>query len=180
MDGVDRAATADDPSLPDGAWTVAELNQTVESVLADASDRFPDYVVGEVAEIDHYGFGSFFELRDLEDDCVISCLVWSQTRSRLDYEIESGAEAVVGATVDFYSERGSCQLLVSEYWPLGESERQQELEALRATLEKDGVFDDERKQALPAHPGCVGLVTSTSGSAREDVWAAIHGLSDKP
>jgi exodeoxyribonuclease VII large subunit len=110
MDGIDRAGTTDEPSLPDGAWTVAELNQTIESVLADASDRFPEYVVGEVAEIDDYGFGSFFELRDLDDDSVISCLIWNGTRSSLDHEIEPGAKAVVGATVDFYSDKGSCQL----------------------------------------------------------------------
>jgi exodeoxyribonuclease VII large subunit len=54
---------------------VAELNRAIENVLSDGDDRFPDYVVGEVAEVDQYGFGSFFELRDLDTDCVISCLI---------------------------------------------------------------------------------------------------------
>jgi exodeoxyribonuclease VII large subunit len=179
MDGVNDTGGSGYQSRPDAAWTVAELNQRIETVLGGASDRFPDYVVGEVTEIDHYEFGSFFELRDPENDCVVSCLVWSRTRSALDHDIEPGAKAVVGATVDFYAERGSCQLLVSECWPLGESERQQELDALRAELRRDGVLDDDGKQSVPPHPGCVGLVTSPSGSAREDTWAAVDERSPR-
>jgi exodeoxyribonuclease VII large subunit len=179
MDGADRAGSSGRHGPPDGAWTVAELNRAIENVLSDGDDRFPDYVVGEVAEVDQYGFGSFFELRDLDTDCVISCLIWDGTRSALAHDIEPGDKGVVGAAVDFYAEQGACQLLVSEYWPLGESERQQELEALRAELTRDDVFDDERKQPIPQQPGCVGLVTSPSGSAREDTWTAINERSPR-
>ena len=164
---------------PDGAWSVSALNDEIERVLTDADERFPRHVVGEVAEVSHYDFGTFFELRDLEDDPVIGCLAWSTFREAFDHELEAGAKAVVEATVDFYPERGDTQLLVSDYWPLGESARQQKLAALRDKLEGEGLFETARKQPLPDYPACVGLVTSASGSAREDVWAAVSERSPR-
>ncbi len=168
-----------DADVPDDAWTVASLNHEIERVLNDSHDRFPSHVVGEIAEVDHYDFGTFFSLRDLEADPVISCLAWSSAVSQFDHELEEGTKAVVEATVDFYPDRGDCQLLVFDYWPLGESSRQQELAAVRQQLATEGLFDDDRKQPIPEQPACVGLVTSPTGSAREDVWAAISDRSPR-
>jgi exodeoxyribonuclease VII large subunit len=166
-------------NIPDDTCTVATLNHEIERVLNEAHDQFPTHVIGEVAEVDHYNFGTFFTLRDLEEEPVISCLAWSSAVAEFDHEVEEGTKAVVEATVDFYPDRGDCQLLVFDYWPLGESDRQQQLAALRQQLAKEGLFDDDRKQSIPEHPACVGLVTSPTGSAREDVWAAISDRSPR-
>lgn len=168
-----------DDEVPEGTWTVARLNREIQSALSDVADRFPTHVVGEVAEIDEYPFGAFFELRDLEDEPSISCIAWSGAMSDFDHELTEGTKAVVEAEVDFYPERGDCQLQVADYWPLGESARQQEFEALRTALDEEGLFDEERKQPIPPHPGCIGLVTSPSGSAREDCWSAITKRSPR-
>lgn len=176
QDAGDDTSSAD---LPDDAWTVATLNHEIERVLNEAHDQFPAHIVGEVAEVDHYDFGSFFTLRDLEEEPVISCLAWSSTVADFDHELEEGTKAVVEATVDFYPDRGDCQLLVFDHWPLGESDRQQQLAALRQQLANEGLFEDDRTQPIPEHPTCVGLVTSPTGSAREDVWAAISERSPR-
>lgn len=179
MNGVDQSGSFEDAAVPDGTWTVAQLNREIEQVLSDAEPRFPAYIIGEIAEIDVYDFGAFFDLRDLEDDHVIACLAWSSALDEFEYDLKEGAKAVVEATVDFYPERGDCQLLVSGYWPLGESKRHQELATLRRQLAGEGLFDEDRKQPLPPHPACLGLVTSPSGSAREDAWAAISERSPR-
>jgi exodeoxyribonuclease VII large subunit len=178
MGRVDRESSTG-TEVPDNARTVAQLNEEIESVLDDSQARFPSHVVGEVAEVDEYPFGTFFELRDPEAEPVISCLAWSDAVENFEHDLEAGTTAVVEATVDFYPERGDCQLVVWEYWPLGESKRQQELGALRRRLADDGLFDDERKRPIPSHPGCLGLVTSPTGSAREDVWAAVTERSPR-
>jgi exodeoxyribonuclease VII large subunit len=164
----------EDADLPDGTWSVAELNEEIEAVLSDAGDRFPTYVIGEISDVNHYSWGTFFDLRDLEEEAVVSCLAWSSTVNALDHDLEAGASAVVQGTVDFHAEKGNCQLMVSDCWPLGESARAQELEELRAALEAEGLLDADRKRPLPAHPRCIGVVTSLSGSAREDVCSSIH------
>ncbi len=175
MERVDRESEA----VPDGTWTVGQLNTEIEQALADASDRFPTYVVGEVGEVDHYDFGTFFELRDTEEEPSIACLAWAGAVAGFDHDLAEGVEGVVEAEVDFYPDRGDCQLLVSEYWPLGESTRQQELDQLRAELAAEGLFAGERKKEIPAHPSCLGLVTSPAGSAREDVWATVSERSPR-
>jgi exodeoxyribonuclease VII large subunit len=170
MSGIDGEQPAD---LSTQAWTVGELNTEIQQVLGEAGDRFPTHVVGEVAEVDEYPFGTFFELRDLADEPAISCLAWARNVAEFKHDLSPGTEAVVEATVDFYPDRGDCQLLVSDYWPLGESTRQQELDRLREQLAAEGLFAAADKQSVPAHPSCLGLVTSPAGSAREDVWATV-------
>ena len=176
MAGVDENVGAVDTSaVPEDACSVAELNSDIETTLESAQDRFPNYVVGEVADISEYHFGTFFELHDLEVEAKISCIAWTGALKRFDHDLAEGAAAVVRAGVDFYSKRGDTQLDVSDYWPLGESDRAKELAELRAELEDDGLLDDERKQSLPAYPTCMGVVTSLSGSAREDFTTAVDG-----
>jgi exodeoxyribonuclease VII large subunit len=176
MERVDREQPAE---LPDGTWTVGQVNREIGQALDDASDRFPTHVVGEIAEVNDYGFGTFFELRDLTEDPSISCLAWAADVATFEHDITAGTEAVVEAEVDFYPERGDCQLLVSGYWPLGESTRQQELEQVRRQLTSEGLFEAARKQPIPPHPSCIGLVTSPAGSAREDVWATVSERSPR-
>lgn len=173
MANVDRPGGRD-AELPDGTCSVAELNEEIEAVLRDAGDQFPTYVIGEISDVNRYDWGTFFDLRDLEEEAVVSCLAWSNTVNGLDHDLEAGASAVVQGTVDFHPDRGNCQLMVQDCWPLGESARVRELEELRSALKTEGLLDAARKQPLPAHPRCIGVVTSLSGSAREDVCSAIH------
>ena len=174
-------ASSDDESLPgeaadlaERAWSVARLNAAIEDVLDRAEERFPAYVVGEISEVSRYDFGTFFELRDLEGEAVISCLAWSYAVAGFDSRLEDGAAGIVRASVDFYPERGDTQLVVSDYWPAGDSDRARELEALRSELADEGLLDEEAKRPLPAYPHCVGVVTSPSGSAREDFISAVR------
>ena len=174
-DADEGTLAADTEDIPEDAWSVADLNAEIDAVLQSAQNRFPTYVVGEVADISSYQFGTFFELRDIEAEAKISCIAWSQSIAAFDHDLAEGAAAVVRARVDFYSERGDTQLVVSDYWPLGESDRVKELAELRAELEEEGLLGDERKQDLPEYPSCVGVVTSLSGSAREDFTSTVRG-----
>jgi len=177
MAGTDESITADGRNLETSAWSVADVNREIEAVLQDADVRFPTYVYGELSEVNPYGFGTFFDLRDLEEEAVISCIAWAQTVSSFDQPLEEGTAAIVRASVDFYPERGDTQLVVSDYWPTGDSGRRQELEALRSQLESEGLLDHRRKRPLPEYPGCIGVVTSLSGSAREDFVSAVRARS---
>lgn len=104
-----------------------------------------------------------------------SCLAWRNAREGFDHELSEGTAAVVRAVVDFYPDKGNTQLSVRDYWPVGESKWMKELEALREELEEAGLLDEERKQPLPAYPDCIGVVTSLSGSAREDFTSTVRG-----
>lgn len=67
MANVDDGVGGGGVELPQGTWSVAELNDEIASVIDDANDRFPTYIVGEVSDVSSYDFGTFFDFRDLED-----------------------------------------------------------------------------------------------------------------
>lgn len=162
-------------AVPEEAWSVAQLNTEIEAALNDAGDRFPTYVVGEIADVNPYGFATFFDLTDTDADAQISCLAWEHSIESFDHNLEAGVTAVVRAAVDYYPERGDTQLIVREYWPVGESQRVQDLEALRSTLDAEGAFAEAAKRPVPRYPRTLGVVTSPSGSAIEDFRETVNG-----
>ena len=163
------------------AWSVSRLNDEIAATLEAAADRFPTYVVGEVSDATAKGYGTFFTLRDVDGEETIQCIVWSSYRDRIDENITEGEEVIVRANVDFYADGGRTQLNVKNYWPVGDSDRSQELEALRAELKEEGLFDADRKQPLPPFPSNIGIITSLTGSAREDfresAWGRAPGVT---
>jgi exodeoxyribonuclease VII large subunit len=173
VDPADGGQFDDSPDVLAESWSVAELNDAIQDVLETARDRFPTHVVGEVSDIDRYGFGTFFDLRDVEGEAVIGCLAWSGTLGDVDHELENGMAVVVQAEVEFYPDGGDTQLLIEEFWPLGDSARTEALAELRAELSEAGLLDDARKRPPPEYPDVVGVVTSPSGSAREDFTSAV-------
>ena len=175
MAGTDEESIdVDVDALEGSAWSVARLNAELDAVLTDAIDRFPTYVYGEISDVNSYDFGTFFELRDIDDEAVISCIAWSQSVATFEQPLEEGTAAIVRASVDFHAERGNTQLVVADYWPAGDSARTQELEQLRSQLESEGLLAEERKRPLPEYPECIGVVTSLSGSAREDFVSSVR------
>ena len=178
---VDDDAGSGHVEIDEPAWSVSRLNNEIAATLESAAERSPTYVVGEVSDVTAKGYGTFFTLRDVDGEETIQCIVWSSYRNRIDESITQGEEAIVRANVDFYAEGGRTQLNVKNYWPVGDSDRSQELEALRAELNREGLFDADRKQSLPPFPSNIGVVTSLTGSAREDfresAWGRAPGVT---
>ncbi|MEZ3165189.1 exodeoxyribonuclease VII large subunit [Halorubrum miltondacostae] len=172
---IDDETRSGQAERDESAWSVARLNNEIEAALESASNRFPTYVVGEVSDATAKGYGTFFTLRDVDGEETIQCIIWSSYRNRIDESITEGEEVIVRSDVDFYTDGGRTQLNVKNYWPVGDSERTQELETLRAELDQEGLFDTDRKQPLPPFPSNIGIVTSLMGSAREDVREAAWG-----
>ena len=170
-----RDPRPENPPVPEGnVWSVGQLNAEIGSVLDEARDRLPSYVVGEVSDVNRYDFGTFFDLRDLDDDATISCIMWAHQREAIAHELDAGTETIVRATVDFYHDDGRTQLAVKNFWPVGESDRSEDLAALRAALSADGLLDEAAAKPLPEYPSHIGVVTSLAGSARRDFEEAVR------
>ncbi|QAU11372.1 exodeoxyribonuclease VII large subunit (plasmid) [Halorubrum sp. BOL3-1] len=178
---VDDNSRSEPTDSNKSAWSVSRLNDEIAATLEAAANRFPTYVVGEVSDATAKGYGTFFTLRDVDGEETIQCIVWSSYRDRIDESITEGEEVIVRANVDFYADGGRTQLNVKNYWPVGDSDRSQELEALRAELNEEGLFDADRKQPLPPFPSNIGIITSLTGSAREDfresAWGRAPGVT---
>ena len=75
--------------------------------------------------------------------------------------------------VSIYEARGNYQLIVEQMEPAGEGVLKQRFEALKKKLLAEGLFDEDRKQALPALPGRIGVITSPSGAAIRDIVSIL-------
>ena len=124
--------------------------------------------MGEVANLYRAASGHFyFSLRDA--DGQVKAALFRNAARRLPFELEEGLEVTVYAEVTVYEARGDLQLIVREVEPRGRGAMQLAIEQLRRRLDAEGLFDEARKQPIPAWPRRVGIVTSPAGAALRDV-----------
>jgi len=81
-----------------------------------------------------------------------------------------GVQAVCSGAVTVYSARGELQMVVDSLVAGGQGDLQVAFEALKERLAVEGLFSAERKRALPPFPRSVGIVTSASGAAIQDIF----------
>lgn len=145
--------------------TVAALTAQIKSTL---EARFPSvWVAGEVSNFSRPQSGHcYFTLKD--DNAQIRAVIWRGSASRMRLDLHDGVELVCRGRVDVYGPRGSYQLIVEEAQPRGVGALELKLQKLREKLSKEGLFDRERKQPLPAFPRRIGFVTSPTGAAVRD------------
>ena len=92
---------------------------------------------------------------------------------RLDFKPEDGVEVLVRGTVTVYEQGGSYQLNVVHMEKSGLGQLQQAFEALKAKLQAEGLFENSRKKPLPAFPQHIGIITSHTGAALQDILTVL-------
>ena len=153
--------------------TVSALNRYVKS-LFDANDRLFDLALrGEVANfVQNARSGHcYFTLRD--EQASVKAVMFRSDARRLAFRPEEGMRVVVRCRATLYERDGAFQLYVNEMFPDGIGAAQLALEQLKARLEQEGLFDAAHKKPLPQYPRCIGLVTSKTGAALQDIRNVI-------
>lgn len=98
-----------------------------------------------------------------------------RTRNRLlNLRPVSGQQVLVRGRIGLYEPRGDYQLIVDHMEPAGQGLLQRRFDELKARLAAEGLFDAARKRALPALPRCLGVVTSPTGAAIQDVLRVLR------
>lgn len=154
--------------------TVSALNRYVRSLLD--SDRFLSSIAlkGEIANfVHHYKSGHFyFSLRD--DSASVKAVMFRQDARRLAFTPQEGMRVVVRCRVSLYEATGAFQIYVQDMFPDGIGAAQMAFEQLKARLEQEGLFRPERKQPIPSCPRCIGVVTSETGAALQDIRNVLN------
>lgn len=126
------------------------------------------WVAGEISNLHHARSGhTYFTLKD--EDGQIRAALFRGNAARVRFELEDGLEVVAEAEVSIYAARGDLQLIVQTLEPRGMGALQLAFEQLRRRLDAAGLFALERKRSIPAHPRRVGVVTSPTSAAVQDV-----------
>lgn len=163
--------------------SVSALNQYVKTLL-DANDLLFDLaLLGEIANfVQNARSGHcYFSLRD-ETSSVKAVMFRSDAR-RLGFRPEEGMKVIVRCRATLYERDGAFQVYVNDMFPDGIGSAQLAFEQLKAKLDREGLFAAERKKPLPRFPKCIGLVTSKTGAALQDIrnvigrrWPAVRLL----
>lgn len=150
-------------------FTVTALNRYVKTLL-DADDTLFDLALcGEVANfVQNARSGHcYFSLRD--GQASVKAVMFRQDARRLAFRPEEGMHVIVRCRVTLYERDGAYQVYVTDMFPDGIGSAQLALEQLKQKLYAEGLFAAEHKQALPQQPKCIGLVTSKTGAALQDI-----------
>jgi exodeoxyribonuclease VII large subunit len=150
------------------AYTVSSLTQYIRT-LFDADLRMQDvWVQGEISNFTAARSGHwYFTLKD--ENSALKCVMWKNNTFRLNYEPQHGDAVVTHGYVSVYEAGGQYQLYVDRLMPAGRGDLNQQFEMLKARLETEGLFDPAHKRPLPPFPRQIGVVTSPTAAAFQDV-----------
>src|SRR5579884_4214421 len=132
------------------------------------------WVRGEISGCKTYPSGHcYFTLKDAESQLL--CVFFKHARLRSAApELRNGMAVAVNGRVDLYERDGKLQLYVEEVEPLGEGALFLRFEQLKARLEAEGLFAQERKRPLPEQPSVIGIVTSPQAAALRDMLRVLR------
>ncbi len=126
------------------------------------------WVEGEVSNLRKQGSGHwYFSLKD--EGAQISCAMFGARKREGSEALEDGAMVRVFAEASVYEARGQLQIIVQKAERTGAGDLQAKFEALKRKLNAEGLFDADRKMPIPPFPRIVGLITSGTGAALQDM-----------
>ncbi|MCY3817047.1 MAG: exodeoxyribonuclease VII large subunit [Gammaproteobacteria bacterium] len=151
-----------------------QVGQLVQLIAARLRDEFAAVrVEGEIADFSHYrGRHMYFKLKD--EDALIQCAMFATANRRLMFKPADGQHVIATGQVQAYTPRSSYQLIVSDMRETGVGKLLQQFEALKRQLREEGLFDEERKRAIPLLPNRIGLVSSRESAAARDVVTVLR------
>lgn len=168
---------ASNPGLPLGlgkadvpVYTVTQLNRQVRGLLESAFDTV--WLEGEVSNFTHHRSGHmYFTLKD--EGAQVDAAMFRTANQRLTFSLESGMRVLALVQVTVYEPRGRYQVVVQAIKPAGVGKLQRAFEQLKAKLQAEGLFNDERKRPLPHYPTRIGIVTASGAAALRDICTVL-------
>lgn len=113
----------------------------------------------------------YFTLKD--EGAQVRSALFRNRNQLLSYRPKDGDKVLVRARVTLYEPRGDFQLVCEYLEPAGFGALQQKFEQLKQKLAEEGLFNADRKRALPPYPTTVGVITSPTGAAIRDVLSVL-------
>jgi len=146
--------------------TVTELTARIRQIMEQKFSGIQ--VLGEVSRLTRHGSGhAYFTIKDA--NAALSAVIWRSAYARLSLLPEEGKQFVFSGYVSVYEPRGTYQLIVTSVRAAGDGALAAELERRKILFAGRGWFESDRKRSLPACPRRIGIVTSQTSAALEDV-----------
>jgi len=156
---------------PRKIYTVSEITADVKACLE--SEFSGVSVEGEISNLVAAASGHlYFALKD--KGAQMRCVCFRSRARFLKFRAEDGLQVVASGSLSVYEPRGEYQLIVDFVEPKGFGSLQLAFEQLKTRLQAEGLFETQRKKPLPLLPRCIGIVTSPTGAAIQDILRILR------
>ncbi|MFC1699206.1 exodeoxyribonuclease VII large subunit [Candidatus Omnitrophota bacterium] len=154
-------------------YSISELTRKIKTDLEASFSQV--WVEGEISNFSRYPSGHMYlSLKD--SGSVLSAVLFRNVNKDLKFELKDGMQVVCFGKISVYEKRGQYQLSIFKIEPRGIGALQLAFEQLKTRLDKEGLFDQSRKRAIPFLPQRIGVVTSAQGAAIRDI---LHILDSR-
>ena len=151
--------------------SVSDLNKQIKHILENGISRF--WVSGEISNFIHHTSGHmYFTIKDERSE--IRCVMFKGPNQFLHFKPENGMQILLEGEISVYEPRGQYQVLVKKMEPAGIGTLYLAFEALKKQLSSEGLFNSNKKQKLPTYPNHIGLITSKTGAAVQDIFQVLN------
>ncbi|MBJ7395109.1 MAG: exodeoxyribonuclease VII large subunit [Akkermansiaceae bacterium] len=148
------------------ALSVTQLLRRMKNLLESQIGEM--WVEGEVSNLRKQASGHwYFSLKD--EGAQISCAMFGAKKREGSESLEDGVKVRVFAEASVYEARGQLQIIVQKAERAGAGDLQARFELLKRKLLAEGLFDSDRKKAIPKFPHVIGIITSGTGAALQDI-----------
>ncbi|HAF62453.1 MAG TPA: exodeoxyribonuclease VII large subunit, partial [Anaerolineaceae bacterium] len=154
-------------------FTVSEVTGYIRLLFEENQDLQDIWVQGEVSNVSFPTSGHiYFTLKD--ESASLRCVIWKWTAQYLHIRPEDGMAVDVHGKFGVYEKGGQYQFYGDAIRSQGEGKLFQEFLRLKNKLEAEGLFAEERKKEIPAFPHVLGVVTSPTGAALQDILNTLR------
>lgn len=153
-------------------YSVGELNNYVKGILDNNENLKYIFVEGEISNYKaHYSGHLYMTLKD--ETSAIKAVMFAGNASKLKFRPENGMKILAFGTVSLFTRDGSYQLYISDMQPDGVGALSIAYEQLKKKLEAEGLFSPQFKKPIPVFPKKVGVITSSTGAAIQDIFNVL-------
>lgn len=158
------------------AFTVTEITRYLKRVFQTDPILNRVLIEGEISNFTRHSSGhSYFTLKD--DTSKISCVLFAQYSNETTRNLKNGDKVHAKGQITLYERDGKYQLYVQEIDNIGLGALHIKFEQLKIKLEQMGYFDERRKKKIPEIPASVGVITSPTGAAVQDIISVANRRS---
>lgn len=158
--------------MNDKYLTVTAINKYLKSIFDKNEHLQHVFLKGEISNFKYHTTGHlYFSIKD--EYSKINAIMFSSNAKNLKFKPIDGTKVLICGRISVYEATGNYQIYVDAMEEDGIGNLYQAYEELKKKLEKEGLFEQEHKKALPLYPKTIGIVTAPTGAAIRDIISTI-------